>query len=121
MRMDQDFILVAFRQGAGMVLVGLPPAGLPLYPGSRWRKSALRGCRAPRSAWASTPSASGGGISAAEGDKYARVISEMDAKLQSFDKEQLRAENRAGCPEIANGCGAGVPSPTWRTAGEGWW
>jgi len=40
-------------------------------------------------------------ISAAEGEKYARVISEMDAKLRSLDKDALRAENRAAAPEIA--------------------
>ncbi len=40
-------------------------------------------------------------ISAAEGEKYARVITEMDHKLRSFDPAQIRAENRAAGPEIA--------------------
>jgi len=40
-------------------------------------------------------------ISAAEGEKYARVITEMDAKLASLDKETLRAEIERARPEIA--------------------
>jgi len=40
-------------------------------------------------------------ISAAEGEKYARVITEMDAKLATFDKEELRAENERARPAIA--------------------
>ena len=35
-------------------------------------------------------------ISAAEGDKYARVITEMDRKLASLDKAELRAADPEG-------------------------
>jgi hypothetical protein len=40
-------------------------------------------------------------ISAAEGDKYARVITEMSEKLHSLDKDALRGEIEAARPEIA--------------------
>ena len=39
-------------------------------------------------------------ISAAEGEKYARVITEMTAKLRSLDKENVRAQNAKAQPEI---------------------
>jgi heterodisulfide reductase subunit A len=102
-RMDQDFILEAFRQGAGMVLVsGCHPQDCHYISGQQVADK--RFSRVPRALermginperfrveW----------ISAAEGEKYARVITEMDAKLRSLDKEQLRAENRAAAPQIA--------------------
>lgn len=101
-RMDQDFILEAFRRGAGMVLVsGCHPQDCHYISGQQ--VAAKRFDRVPRALerlginperfrveW----------ISAAEGEKYARVITEMDAKLRSFDKEQLRAETAKARPEI---------------------
>jgi heterodisulfide reductase subunit A len=101
-RMDQDFILEAFRRGAGMVLVsGCHPQDCHYITGQR--VAAKRFDRVPRALermginperfrveW----------ISAAEGEKYARVISEMDAKLASFDKELLIAESAQARPEI---------------------
>ena len=103
-RMDQDFILDAFRRGAGMVLVsGCHPQDCHYITGQQ--VAARRFERIPRTLerlginperfrveW----------ISAAEGDKYARVITEMDAKLRSLDKEQLRAETARALPEITN-------------------
>ncbi len=102
-RMDSDFILEAFRQGAGMVLVsGCHPQDCHYITGQQ--VAAKRFGRLPRTLerlginperfrveW----------ISAAEGEKYARVITEMDAKLATFDKEELRAENERARPAIA--------------------
>jgi heterodisulfide reductase subunit A len=102
-RMDADLILEAFRRGAGMVLFsGCHPQDCHYITGQR--VGAARAERLPRTLerlginperfrveW----------ISAAEGEKYARVISEMSEKLASFDKEQLRAENAVAAPEIA--------------------
>ena len=101
-RMDADFILEAFRRGAGMVLVsGCHPQDCHYISGQR--VAAKRFDRIPRTLerlginperfrveW----------ISAAEGEKYARVISEMSTKLAQFDKEQLKAENAKAAPEI---------------------
>ena len=102
-RMDQDFILEAFRRGAGMVLVsGCHPQDCHYITGQR--VAAKRFDRIPRALermginperfrveW----------VSAAEGDKYARVITEMDRKLASFDKAELRAQTQKARPEIA--------------------
>jgi len=102
-RMDHDFVLEAFRLGAGMVLVsGCHPQDCHYITGQQ--VAAKRFGRLPRTLerlginpdrlrveW----------ISAAEGEKYARVITEMDAKLSSFDKEELRAENEKARQAIA--------------------
>ena len=40
-------------------------------------------------------------ISAAEGEKYARVITEMSEKLAGFDKAALREETKEAAPGIA--------------------
>jgi len=96
-RMDTDFILDAFRRGAGMVLVsGCHPQDCHYITGQQ--VAAKRFDRIVRTLtrmginpdryrveW----------ISAAEGEKYARVITEMDAKLAELDKDELRAENAA--------------------------
>lgn len=93
-RMDSDFIYEAYRLGAGAVLysgcheqdchyitgqpVGARRAG-------RLQKAFDRMGMTPgrfRIAW----------ISAAEGDKYARVLNEMQATLDSIPKEELLAE-----------------------------
>ncbi|MCE5259408.1 MAG: hydrogenase iron-sulfur subunit [Chloroflexi bacterium] len=103
-RMDQDFILDAFRRGAGMVLVsGCHPQDCHYITGQQ--VAARRFERIPRTLermginperfrveW----------ISAAEGDKYARVITEMDAKLKSMDRGQIIAETARALPEINN-------------------
>ncbi len=102
-RMDQDFILEAFRRGAGMVLVsGCHPQDCHYISGQQ--VAAKRFDRIPRALermginperfrveW----------ISAAEGEKYARVITEMDDKLATLDKETLREETAKARPEIA--------------------
>lgn len=101
-RMDQDFIFEAFRRGAGMVLVsGCHPQDCHYITGQQ--VAAKRFDRMPRYLermgidperfrveW----------ISAAEGEKYARVITEMSEKLKSFDKETIRAENEEARPSI---------------------
>ena len=102
-RMDRDFVFEAFRRGAGMVLVsGCHPQDCHYITGQQ--VASKRFGRMPRALermginperfrveW----------ISAAEGEKYARVITEMSEKLASFDKEELRAENEKARPEIA--------------------
>ncbi len=101
-RMDQDFILEAFRRGAGMVLVsGCHPQDCHYITGQQ--VAAKRFSRVPRYLermgidperfrveW----------ISAAEGEKYARVITEMSEKLRSFDRETLQAQNEEARPSI---------------------
>jgi len=101
-RMDQDFILEAFRRGAGMVLMsGCHPQDCHYITGQQ--VAAKRFERIPRTLerlginperfrveW----------ISAAEGEKYARVITEMSSKLGTFDKDAIRAETAKAAAEI---------------------
>lgn len=94
-RMDHDFILEAFRLGAGMVLIsGCHEQDCHYITGQQ--VAVKRFNRLPRTLerlgidperirveW----------ISAAEGEKYARVITEMDAKLRGMDKDAIREQN----------------------------
>ena len=93
-RMDADFIYEAFRLGAGAVLYsGCHPQDCHYITGQpigarradrllkQFEKQGMTPGRF-RIEW----------ISAAEGDKYARVINEMQALLDSIPKEELLAE-----------------------------
>ena len=101
-RMDQDFVLEAFRLGAGMVLVsGCHPQDCHYITGQqvgavrfdRLAKRLVDMGISPerfRVEW----------ISAAEGAKYARVIREMDTALKNIDPEKLREEIERARPEL---------------------
>jgi len=93
-RMDTDFIYEAFRLGAGAVLYsGCHPQDCHYITGQR-----VGAARAERLLNAFEKLGMSPGrfrvewISAAEGDKYARVINEMQAMLDSIPREQLMAE-----------------------------
>jgi heterodisulfide reductase subunit A len=93
-RMDSDFIYEAFRLGAGAVLYsGCHPQDCHYITGQRVGAS-----RAERLANAFERMGMTPGrfrvewISAAEGDKYARVINEMQAVIDSIPREQLMDE-----------------------------
>jgi heterodisulfide reductase subunit A len=93
-RMDADFIYEAFRLGAGAVLFsGCHPQDCHYITGQpvgatraeRLRKAFDKMGMTPgrfRIEW----------ISAAEGDKYAQVLNEMQATLDTIPKEQLLEE-----------------------------
>jgi heterodisulfide reductase subunit A2 len=101
-RMDQDFILEAFRLGAGMVLVsGCHPQDCHYITGQqvgavrfdRLAKRLVDMGISPerfRVEW----------ISAAEGSKYAKVIHEMDETLKKIDPGKLREEIERARPEL---------------------
>ena len=93
-RMDNDFIYEAFRLGAGAVLYsGCHPQDCHYITGQR-----VGSARAERLLKAFDKMGMTEGrfrvewISAAEGDKYARVLNEMQATLDSIPKEQLMEE-----------------------------
>jgi coenzyme F420-reducing hydrogenase delta subunit len=93
-RMDADFIYEALRLGAGAVLYsGCHPQDCHYITGQR-----VGAARAERLLNAFEKLGMSPGrfrvewISAAEGDKYARVINEMQAVLDALPREQLMAE-----------------------------
>ena len=101
-RMDQDFIFEAFRLGAGMVLVsGCHEQDCHYITGQQ--HAAKRFSKIPRTLekmgisperfrveW----------ISAAEGAKYARVITEMDQTLHALGAERIKEENEQARPAL---------------------
>jgi heterodisulfide reductase subunit A len=101
-RMDADLIFEAFRLGAGAILYsGCHPQDCHYITGqvagakraSRLEKMFERMGMSPgrfRTEW----------ISAAEGDKYARVINEMQATLDEIPMEDLKAEIERLKPEM---------------------
>jgi len=95
-RVDREFVLEAFRKGAGMVLVGA--CHLPYdchYIDGNWKM------KARMEALANTLQKLGltperfrvEYISAAEGVKFAEVVREMTAKLNEIGKERIKVEN----------------------------
>ena len=101
-RMDQDFVYEAFRLGAGLVLVsGCHPQDCHYMSGQqvaakrfekligRLEKMGISPQRF-RVEW----------ISAAEGAKYQRVITEMDETLKSIDPQALKEENERVRPAL---------------------
>lgn len=101
-RLDSDFIYEAFRLGAGAVLYsGCHPQDCHYITGQR-----VGSARAERLLTIFEKMGQTKGrfriewISAAEGEKYARVINELQALLDSLPKEQLRAEIERLRPEM---------------------
>jgi len=101
-RIKRDFVFEAFRRGAGMVLVsGCHSQDCHYLTGqhhaerrmpavfSRLEKIGLSPERF-RVEW----------ISAAEGAKYARVITEMDQKLKELGRARIMEENAKALPEL---------------------
>jgi len=101
-RMDTDFIYEALRLGAGAVLYsGCHPQDCHYITGQR-----VGAARAERLLNAFEKLGMSPGrfrvewISAAEGDKYARVINEMQAVLDALPREQLMAEIERLRPDV---------------------
>ncbi len=95
-RVDRDFVLEAFRRGAGMVLVGA--CHLPYdchYIDGNWKmKARMESLAKILEKMGQTPERfKVEYISAAEGVKFAEVIREMTAKMQEIGRERIEAEN----------------------------
>jgi heterodisulfide reductase subunit A len=95
-RMDQDFVLEAYRRGAGMVLLsGCHPQDCHYITGQRVAAKRFdRLLQAVERLGISPERTRVEWISASEGDKYARVITEMSETLKRLPREQILAENR---------------------------
>jgi heterodisulfide reductase subunit A len=104
-RVDRDFVLEAFRQGAGMVLVGA--CHLPYdchYISGNYKMKARMDALAPmlQKLGMSPERFRVEYVSAAEGVKFAEIIREMAAQMQALGKDRIKAENAKMKPILEN-------------------
>jgi len=104
-RVDRDFVLEAFRLGAGMVLVGA--CHLPYdchYISGNWKMKARMDALAPmlHKLGLSPERFRVEYVSAAEGVKFAELIREMNGQLRSLGKDKIKAENEKLHPILEN-------------------
>ena len=104
-RVDRDFVLEAFRLGAGMVLVAA--CHLPYdchYISGNWKMKARMDALAPmlHKLGLSPERFRVEYISAAEGVKFAELIREMTEQLRALGKERIKAENEKLRPILEN-------------------
>jgi heterodisulfide reductase subunit A len=104
-RVDRDFVLEAFKLGAGMVLVGA--CHLPYdchYISGNYKMKARMDALAPmlQKLGMSPERFRVEYVSAAEGVKFAEIIREMAAQMQALGKEQIKAENAKMKPILEN-------------------
>ena len=95
-RVDRDFVLEAFRRGAGMVLIGA--CHLPYdchYIDGNWKMTErMKALAKMLEKLGLTPDRFRVEyISAAEGVKFANVIREMAEKMKEIGEERIKAEN----------------------------
>jgi coenzyme F420-reducing hydrogenase delta subunit len=95
-RVDRDFVLEAFKQGAGMVLVGA--CHLPYdchYISGNYKMKARMDALAPmlQKLGMSPERFRVEYVSAAEGVKFAEIMKEMAAQMKALGKEKIKAEN----------------------------
>jgi len=104
-RVDRDFVLEAFRLGAGMVLVAA--CHLPYdchYISGNWKMKARMDALAPmlHKLGLSPERFRVEFISAAEGVKFAELIREMTEQMKALGKERIKAENEKLRPILEN-------------------
>jgi coenzyme F420-reducing hydrogenase delta subunit len=104
-RVDRDFVMEAFRQGAGMVLVGA--CHLPYdchYITGNYKMKARMDALAPmlQKLGLSPERFRVEYVSAAEGVKFAEVIKQMDEQMNALGEEKIKAENAKLKPFLEN-------------------
>jgi heterodisulfide reductase subunit A len=104
-RVDRDFVLEAFRQGAGMVLVGA--CHLPYdchYITGNYKMKARMDALAPmlQKLGLSPERFRVEYVSAAEGVKFAEVIKQMDEQMKALGDEKIKTENAKLKPFLEN-------------------
>lgn len=104
-RVDRDFVLEAFRLGAGMVLVGA--CHLPYdchYISGNYKMKARMDALAPmlQKLGMSPERFRVEYVSAAEGIKFAEIVKEITAQMNKLGKEKIKAENAKMKPFLEN-------------------
>jgi len=104
-RVDRDFVLEAFRLGAGMVLVGA--CHLPYdchYISGNYKMKTRMDALGPmlQKLGMSPERLRVEYVSAAEGIKFAEVVKEITAQMQALGKDKIKAENAKMRPIIEN-------------------
>jgi len=104
-RVDRDFVLEAFRLGAGMVMVGA--CHLPYdchYISGNYKMKARMDALAPmlQKLGLSPERFRVEYVSAAEGVKFAEIVREMTEQMQALGKDKIKAENEKLRPVLEN-------------------
>jgi heterodisulfide reductase subunit A len=104
-RVDRDFVLEAFRLGAGMVLVGA--CHLPYdchYISGNYKMKARMDALGPmlQKLGMSPERLRVEYVSAAEGIKFAEVVKEITAQMHALGKDKIKAENAKMRPILEN-------------------
>lgn len=101
-RIKRDFVFEAFRRGAGMVLVsGCHPQDCHYLTGQHHAEKRMSSVpRRLEKLGISPERFRVEWISAAEGRKYARLISEMDEMLRQLGRSRIKEENQRAFPEL---------------------
>jgi len=105
-RIDKDFVMAAFGTGAGMVLVSgcrLTDMGSDCHyiSGNVWAKKRVETLRRVlEGAGISGERLKLEWISAAEGQKFAELVGDLDKKLKAFGTEKIQAENAKAKPNL---------------------
>lgn len=95
-RVDRDFVLEAFRKGAGMVLVAAChlPYDCHYISGNVWMTKRMQALKGMLEKLGMSPERLRiDYISAAEGSKFAELITEMTEQMKALGKDQILAEN----------------------------
>jgi len=101
-RIKRDFVFEAFRRGAGMVLVsGCHPQDCHYLTGQHHAERRMSAMSVRLEKMGLSPERFRvEWISAAEGAKYARVITEMDRTLKELGRTRIKEENAKARPEL---------------------
>ena len=102
-RVDKDFVLEAFRQGAAMVMVGachLPFDCHYISGNVQMTKRMKSLSKVLQKMGMSKERLRVEYISAAEGVKFAQVMKEMNQQMQSLGPEKIKAENKKMRPKL---------------------
>jgi heterodisulfide reductase subunit A len=102
-RVDRDFVLEAFRQGAGMVLVGAChlPYDCHYISGNFWMSKRMQALSGMLQKLGLSPERLRVEyVSAAEGTKFSELIKEMTEQMNALGKDKILAENAKLKPTI---------------------